>query len=96
MQTNFYNKRSVAAVKSANGNAKFDIGPGQKEGIFAFQCGAEEGLVSQKARAHLRAGGSSDSCTVADVDYEDANGQPASCVMLIVATTGIKSVEFSF
>lgn len=96
MQTNFYNKRSVNSVKSANGNADFKVGPGQKEGIFAFQCGSEEGLVSQKAMAHLRAGGSIDSCTVADVDYEDANGQPASCVMLIVATSGLKSVEFTF
>lgn len=96
MNTTFYNKRSVNSVKSANNNAPFQVGPGQKEGIFAFQCGSEEGLVSQKAMQHLRAGGDINACQVADVDYEDANGQPASCVMLIVATTGIKNVEFSF
>lgn len=94
--SNFYNKRSVNSVKAANGNAEFKVGPGQKEGIFAFACGSSEGLVSQKAMAHLRNGGSIDNCTVADVDYINNDGQPASCTMLIVATSGLKSVEFTF
>jgi len=95
-QSNFYNKRSVSAVKASNNNAPFQVGKGQKEGIFAFSCGNTEGLVSQKAMAHLRGGGDINKCVVADIDYTDHNGNPASCTMLMIATTGISAVEFTF
>lgn len=88
----FYNKRSIAQVKAANPGCDFEWGEGNKEGIFAFTCGNCEGLVSEKARLHLEAKGSPDRLMVADIDYQDDNGQPKSCTMLMMAATGIKKV----
>lgn len=92
MATLFYNKKSINDVKAANNNAPMEWGEGNKPGIFAFSCGNCEGLVSQAAVKHLQAGGDPSKLMIADVDYTDSNGEPASCTMMMLASSGIKKV----
>jgi len=90
MATIFRNKQSIAAYESTN-NVKISVFSHKtKPNIFLFSHSTDpnqpaEGLVSQKAIAHLRAGGSKEQLQVCDCDYEAADGSLQTCKMLMMS-----------
>lgn len=90
MATIFRNKQSVANYESTNSVKVSVFAHKTKPNIFLFSHSTDpnqpaEGLVSQKAIAHLRAGGSKDQLQIADCDYIDDAGQPQTCKMLMMS-----------
>lgn len=86
----FRNKTSVNNYEAQN-NCKVSIFAHKtKQGIFLFSHSQDpnqpaEGLVSKRAIQHLQQGGSKEQLQIADCDYIQDDGTPATCKMLMLA-----------